>query len=138
EYLVDPSGLGNVIGQFDSTGNHVGYAYGLGLVGSVTAAGWNFFDFDDGGSTAGISGSAGDYTNRYAYDPFGTATLSTGTLDNPFQFVGQAGVMNDGNGLYFMRARFYSPELGRFEGQDPLGLNGGQAHLYEYGENSPL
>ena len=33
--------------------------------------------------------------------------------------------MNEGNGLHFMRARYYRPGLGRFISPDPLGLDGG-------------
>jgi hypothetical protein len=33
---------------------------------------------------------------------------------NPFEYVGEYGVMNEGNGLEFMRARFHMPAIGRF------------------------
>lgn len=37
-------------------------------------------------------------------------TLGTpGKPDTPFRFVGRHGVMDDGNGLHYMRARYYSP-----------------------------
>ncbi|RKZ73519.1 MAG: hypothetical protein DRR19_30915 [Candidatus Parabeggiatoa sp. nov. 1] len=38
----------------------------------------------------------------------------------PFLFNGMYGVMSDGNGLYHMRARYYSPEIRRFVNQDVL------------------
>jgi RHS repeat-associated protein len=53
---------------------------------------------------------------------------------NRFQFTGRE---NDGHGLYYNRARYYSPSLGRFLGEDPIGIAGG-LNLYTYGLNNPL
>jgi RHS repeat-associated protein len=39
-------------------------------------------------------------------------------------------------GLYFHRARSYSPALGRFLQTDPIGTDGG-LHLYAYVGNDP-
>ncbi len=40
ENLVDPTGLGNLVGQYTSSGSLVaGYTYGLGLVSQVTPGG---------------------------------------------------------------------------------------------------
>src|SRR5207302_7304119 len=47
-------------------------------------------------------------------------------------------VMAEGNGLDFMRARFYSPTEGSFLSPDPLGLAGGQTNLYAYAAQNPL
>lgn len=44
---------------------------------------------------------------------------------------------NDGNGLYYYRARYYSPLLGRFISQDPLGFAGSGPNLYAYVFDSP-
>ncbi|WP_353572454.1 RHS repeat-associated core domain-containing protein [Candidatus Albibeggiatoa sp. nov. BB20] len=38
----------------------------------------------------------------------------------PFLFNGYYGVMTDANDLYYMRARFYSPDIRRFINQDIL------------------
>ena len=40
--------------------------------------------------------------------------------------------------LYYYRARYYSPALGRFISQDPLGLAASDTNLYSYGSNNPL
>jgi len=45
---------------------------------------------------------------------------------------------NDGTGLYFYRARYYSPTFQRFIAQDPIGFAGGNANLYVYAKNNPL
>jgi len=41
-------------------------------------------------------------------------------------------------GLYYNRARYYDPELGRFISEDPLGFGSGEANLYRYVRNNPL
>ena len=131
QYLVDPAGLGDVVGEYDGSGNVVAdYTYGLGLISRVAAGGAAaYYDFDATGSTVGLSGASGKYQDAYRYLPFGAASRRPGAIPNPFQFVGQAGVMTEVDGLDFMRARFYSSVQGRFLSPDPLGLGGGQTNL---------
>jgi len=45
--------------------------------------------------------------------------------------------MTEPNGFYYMRARYYDPEVGRFISEDPIGFEGG-INLYAYGSNNPL
>jgi len=59
----------------------------------------------------------------------------TGSSTNPFQFTGRE---NDGTGVYFDRARYYSPTFQRFVGQDPIDFAGGDTNLYGYVSNDPL
>src|SRR5207253_5329673 len=114
--LVDPTGAGDVLGEYGDSGSLVAhYTYGMGLTSRVDASGGStYYDFDVMGSTAGLSGTAGSYVARYSYLPFGESLASGGTLANPFRFVGQWGVMAAGSGLNFMRKRFYQPGLGSF------------------------
>jgi RHS repeat-associated protein len=48
-----------------------------------------------------------------------------------------AGRENDGTGLYYNRARYYSPQFGRFISADPIGLGGG-TNVYAYVNGNPL
>ncbi len=136
EYLLDPSGLGNVVGEFDQDGNLVAnYVHGLGLE-SRNGGGVNsFYDFDAIGSVAGLTGNTGTYLNQYSYLPFGENLTTTESVANPFEYVGQWGVMDEGNGLDFMRARFYSPNLGQFLTEDPARI---ETNLRRYAVNAPL
>jgi len=58
-------------------------------------------------------------------------------LSQPFQYVGQSGVMAEPNGFYYMRARYYDPEVGRFVSEDPIGFDGG-LNLYAYVGGNPI
>jgi RHS repeat-associated protein len=63
-----------------------------------------------------------------------TAAIPRMSKTNPYQFTGRE---NDGTGLYYYRARYYSPTFQRFVGQDPLGLGGGDPNSYEYVYEDP-
>jgi len=138
--LIDPFGLGNVAAQFDSSGNLVAeYTYGLGLVSQVTASGLAYYyDYNLQGSTVGITNASRAYVNQYSYDPFGQVTTISAGIANPFTFVGQAGVSRDGNGLIYMRARYYDSSTGQFLSNDPLGLGGGDTNTRRYIGGDPI
>ncbi|MDB5389702.1 MAG: repeat protein, partial [Planctomycetaceae bacterium] len=139
DLLLDPTDPTNVVSEFDGSGNATAhYAYGIGLTSRFDATNSPaFYDFDALGSTAGLTNAAGSYVDKYSYLPFGESAGSTGALSNPFQFVGQSGVMQNGSGLDFMQARYYAPTMGRFTSQDPLRLAGGDANFYRYASNQP-
>lgn len=79
--------------------------------------------------TDGVAGKLVDYT----YDAYGN-TIADAVVNNPFQYTGRE---NDQNGLYFYRARYYSPKLKRFISSDPIGLEGG-INTYGYVDGDPL
>jgi RHS repeat-associated protein len=85
------------------------------------------------GSTIALVDSGGNVQTTYSYDPFGNTTTG-GANSNPSQYAGRE---NEGNGLYFNRARYYSPMLQRFISEDPIGVRGG-INLYAYADNSPV
>jgi RHS repeat-associated protein len=76
--------------------------------------------------------------NTYAYTPFGSIANEQESLPQSFKYVGQYGVMNESNGFYYMRARYYDPEVGRFISEDPIGFGGGDVNLYVYVGNNPI
>jgi RHS repeat-associated protein len=61
-----------------------------------------------------------------------TSGLATG---NTFGFTGRE---NDGTGLNYHRARYYSSTTQRFTNSDPIGLRGGDVNLFAYGSNDPV
>ncbi len=88
---------------------------------------------DSQGSTLALSDGGGTATTSYTYDPFGQTTV-TGASSNALQYTSRE---NDGTGLYYYRARYYSPTLHRFISEDPIGLDGGDENFYAYTFNSP-
>ena len=62
---------------------------------------------------------AGKSPTAYAYDPFGTPTAASGSTDNRFRYLGRHGVLDETNGLNYIRARYYSARRGRFVTKDP-------------------
>ncbi len=87
------------------------------------------------GSVIGLADDTGAMKTTYTYDPFGNTTISGEASDNPFQYTGRE---NDGTGLYYYRARYYSPDLQRFISEDPIGLEGGDVNFYAYVGNNPV
>ena len=138
-YVVDPIGYGDVAAEYDSNGDLIArYDHGFGLIdrtdaGSVAA----YYTFDAIGSTNELTSATGSVLNTYSYDPFGISLAKSESVSNSFQYVGEYGVMHEGNGLEFMRARCYSATMGRFVSADPIGVNGG-LNLYRYARNDPV
>jgi RHS repeat-associated protein len=85
------------------------------------------------GSTIRLANSLGNKVVDYTYDTYGNTTADA-VVNNPFQYTGRE---NDGNGLYFYRARYYAPGYARFISSDPLGLDAG-INTYAYVGGNPL
>jgi RHS repeat-associated protein len=139
EYLVDPFGLGDVVAEYDGTGGLVArYTHGIGLVSREDGNASAFYDSNAIGSTVGLTDALGTQVNSYHYLPFGSELAETEAINNPFEFVGKWGVMEEANDIDFMRARFYDSSTGRFSAKDPIGLSGEDANLYRYVRNNPI
>src|SRR5438445_6099133 len=61
------------------------------------------------GSTVALTDSTGAVQTQYTYEPFGNT--SGPASNNTFEYTGRE---NDGTGVYFYRARYYSPVYQRF------------------------
>jgi RHS repeat-associated protein len=98
-----------------------------------------FYHFDEMGNTLFLTDDAGSIAASYAYTPYGQLRASTGGLDNSFTWQGQNGIMNEGNGLYYIRTRFYDADMGRFLVRDPNNALGPrQLNPYQYALGNPL
>jgi RHS repeat-associated protein len=107
------------------------------LLGSRTPAGGRYYLTDGVGSVVAVTDGAGNVLKRYQYDPFGSVTSQSGTLENPWRFAGT--YFDSRTSLHKMGARFYDPATSRWTQRDPLfstdptGLNG-----YAYAANNPV
>ncbi len=70
----------------------------------------------------------------YQYDSYGQTTVGG---DGSLSDFGYTGRENDGNGLYFYRARYYDSNMRRFIQSDPIDIAGG-LNTYAYVGNNPV
>ncbi len=141
KYILDiNSPLFKVLAETNESGEIQSYyVYGIGLISKITADGQPYYyHYNSLGSTIALTDASGSITDKYAYDDFGRIVNQVGITENPFKYVGRYGVMDEGNGLYFMRARYYDATVGRFLSLDPIGLDGGDLNLYSYVGNNPI
>jgi RHS repeat-associated protein len=120
-YVVNSQpALSQVLVRTKGNGEVTYYVYGLGLIGEASAGNYFSYHYDRRGSTVALTDESGQVTERFLYSPYGLLLSGDTNTKTPFLFNGMYGVMTDDNGLYYMRARFYSPEIRRFINQDVL------------------
>ena len=94
------------------------YVYGRGLIGEEVSNTFKTYHFDCRGSTIAITDASGNITDTFAYDTYGKLLSRTGTSTVIFCYNGKDGVVTDSNGLVYMRARYYAPDMKRFVNAD--------------------
>ena len=110
---------------------------GLLLFRRTLGRGDHFYLLDGLGSVVGLTNSLGDLVATYSYEPFGKLKSSTGTVANPYRWLGGLGVYHDtATGLYKMGTRYYDPSIGRFTQVDPV--VGGSANAYDHAGQDPV
>jgi len=80
------------------------------------AGNWTWPLPDGLGSVRSVIKNALDIDSLQTYAPYGEP-LESGIFGTPFTFTGE---MVDGNGLVYLRARYYDPGLGVFPSLDPV------------------
>lgn len=84
-----------------------------------------------------IAGSTGLVIDHIDYDSFGNVIAETNpAFGDRIKFTGREFDLE--TGLYYYRARYYDPSVGRFITQDPISFAGGDANLYRYVSNQPV
>lgn len=85
-----------------------------------------YFLKDNLGSVTDIISTGGNITQRYEYSSFGklisikdgsNTVVSNPVINQPFTFTGRE--FDSETGLYYLRARYYDPQNGRFLQKDP-------------------
>jgi RHS repeat-associated protein len=125
--------------EYDGTSGAIQrwYAYGLGSNEvlnqiNVAAATRATLVPDIQGSVIASLDSASGALSKIGYLPYGNSAGAT----PPFGYTGQR-IDPETGGLYYYRARHYSPAWGRFLQPDPIGYAGG-VNRYAYVGNDPL
>ncbi|GLQ98035.1 RHS repeat-associated core domain-containing protein [Dyella mobilis] len=113
------------------------FVYGPGideLVAIVDPSNKHQFALTDAlGSVIGLVGDDGIMSEKNAYTAYGTG-ISSSNNPSPYLYAGRR--YDPETGLYYNRARMYSPALGRFMQTDPINTAGG-LNLYAYVGNDP-
>lgn len=143
DYINNPNAeLSQLLIKKDANGEETFFIYGIGLIGHEESEGsYRTYHFDLRGSTTDITDINGNITDRFHYAPYGELVSKTGTTNTPFLYNGMYGVMTDDNGLYYMRARYYNPDIKRFINQDILQGNiwdGRSLNRYAYCTGNPI
>ena len=140
-YLIDTEETyAQVVEEYTPDGTILkSYVYGLDLISQDQQGEQSFHHAAGLGSVNAVTDNNGNVTDRYVYDAFGRLIGQQGNTDNEFRFTGEQ--FDEHSNLYYLRARYYDPENGRFisrdsfEGfqDDPLSL-----HKYTYVHNNPV
>ena len=132
----------NADGRIDNCDSDI-LAANWGLTGGVSEKHY-YYHYDGLGSVTAISDEAGNTIEKYEYSVYGDVqilakengeTREVSIIDNPYYFTGRR--LDNETGLYYYRARYYSPTLGRFLQTDPIGYTAG-LNLYAYCNNAPV
>jgi RHS repeat-associated protein len=87
-------------------------------------------------SVVGLSDHEGNLLQTITYDPFGNMMTNIGVgSNNSLYYTGRE--RDPDTGLYYYRARYYDPTIGRFLTEDPKGFRAG-VNFYVYAKNNPV
>ena len=109
------------------------------LIARLDGPNMSYYHFDQLGSTRLLTNTVGTVTDEYTYDAYGAVlshNRSAGSVDQPYQYVGQSRYYVDNTTLTYVKGRYYDPLVGRWISSDPVRFEGG-LNLYAYVENRP-
>ena len=132
QVLYETDGSGNLLAR---------YVYGAnGQLLAMSRDGETYYYHYNGhGDVIALTDSSGTVAATYEYDAFGNPLSSTGSVENPYRYAGYR--WDNETGLYYLNARYYAPEIGRFITRDSFhGFEDDPASLnqYNYAHSNPV
>jgi len=125
-FVHDPNAALSRLLQSRTGSTTTRYVYaGSLLLYAETGSALRVHHYDYRSSTVALTDATGAVLGRVTYGSYGEIVARTGNTSTEFLYNGRDGVVTDPNGLYHMRARYYSPEPRRFLNADPIGFAGG-------------
>lgn len=94
----------------------------------------SYYITDEQGSIRYILDQSGEVLNFYQYSAFGETIISEETTPNRLRYNAQT--EDELTGLYYLRARYYAPNIGRFTQEDVIYNDG--LNLYAYCNSNPV
>lgn len=94
----------------------------------------SYYITDEQGSIRYILDQSGEVQNYYQYSAFGETIISEETTPNRLRYNAQT--EDELTGLYYLRARYYAPNIGRFTQEDVIYNDG--LNLYAYCGSNPV
>ena len=116
------------------------YLYGQGLISEEKEGKYLYHHYNNLGSTMKLTDATGKVVESYTYGVYGELLSGDTTLTH-FLYNGRCGVSTEANGLYYMRQRYYNPDIKRFINQDILtgSLDNSQSlNQYSYVQGNPV
>jgi RHS repeat-associated protein len=153
-YLLDvqnPTGYAQCVEELQQIGGQLSVVhrayFGLQLfaeeevswTGSTASSVLRFAHQDGHGSTRALSDLNGSISGEFTYDAFGILRESSGILDLHHRYCSE--FYDADLGMYYLRARWYQPDLGRFWTMDTFEGRSGEPitlHKYLYCGGDPI
>ncbi len=129
----------DILAEVDASGNLLTYyVHGPGIdepLAMVRGGQTYYYHADALGTITHLTNASGAVVQSYDYDSFGNLTAQSGSVTQPYTYTARE--WDAETSLYYYRARYYDPQVGRFITEDPIGVNGG-INLYGYVRNNPI
>ena len=130
--LDDTDGDGELIAR---------YVYGANgqLLAMVRDGQTYYYHYNGHGDVIALTDVDCNVVATYEYDAFGNHIGTTGSVNNPQRYAGYR--WDEETGLYYLNARYYAPEIGRFITRDAFhGFADDPASLnwYNYAHGNPV